>query len=103
MTSAYDDIADPRARAEAIVGQARLKRMEQAGLMVVDRSRLEALERLYRSIKHRDELALRTLPERRDGETEAEWHARISDEIDAADEAIDEALAALEAIERGNA
>ncbi|SFU70661.1 hypothetical protein [Alicyclobacillus macrosporangiidus] len=44
MTSAYDDIADPRARAEAIIGQMRLQRMEQSGLAVVDRSRLEALE-----------------------------------------------------------
>ncbi|WP_067924824.1 hypothetical protein [Alicyclobacillus shizuokensis] len=46
MTSALDGL-DTHARAEAIIGPLRVERLERAGLTVVDRNRLKALERLY--------------------------------------------------------
>jgi hypothetical protein len=50
MSSALDGL-DTRAKAAAILGGRKLDMLERAGLTVVDKQRLEALERLYEAEK----------------------------------------------------
>lgn len=51
MSSALNDIKDTRAKAAAIISGHKLDMLEQAGMTVVDKRRLEALERLYKAVK----------------------------------------------------
>jgi hypothetical protein len=50
MTSALDGL-DTRHKAAAILGGAKLRMLEDAGLAVVDKQRLETLEQLYKAVK----------------------------------------------------
>jgi hypothetical protein len=50
MTSTLDGL-DARAKAAAILSGRKLQMLEDAGLTVVDKRRLEALEELYRDVK----------------------------------------------------
>ncbi|SIS88664.1 hypothetical protein [Alicyclobacillus vulcanalis] len=47
MSDVLNDIQDVRQRAAAILSGRKLQMLEEAGMTVVDKRRLEALERLY--------------------------------------------------------
>lgn len=93
-----DDITDVRQKAAVILSGRKLQMLEEAGLAVVERRRLEALERLAQAaMEWRNSFIGRPGYEANSSEALAR-HFRIGDTTWALARAIEE----VEAMERGN-